>query len=188
MKATNSQIEQRVSEVLRLRVAGAEFDDIRQYASVADKSTGRPWGVSDRQLWRYVALSDKALLAAVEKKRDMLLARHLAQRRLLYAKALESGDWRGALAALKDEADLERLYDPPPTDAPAMPLANAADVVTARAQAVNEVRSGQLDARTAGTITQMIATQIRAIEAGNLAARIEMLEMVLKQRNGDGKP
>lgn len=181
MKATQATIEQRVAEVLKLRIAGAEFADIREYAIAQE------WGVSDSQLWRYVAKSDKALAAAMEKDRGKLLARHLAQRRLLYVKALESGDWRGALAALKDEADLERLYDPPQTDAPAMPLGNAAEVVTALARAVNEVRSGQLDARTAGTITQMIATQIRAIEAGNLAARIEMLEMVLKQRNGDGK-
>ncbi len=121
------------------------------------------------------------------KDRAKLLARHLMQRRLLYAKALETGDWRGALAALKDEAELECLYDPPPSDAPALPLRNAADVVAALAQTVNEVRSGQLDARTAATLTAILGTHLRAIEAGDLEARIEMLEMVLKQRSGVGK-
>lgn len=181
MKATQAQIEERVSAVLKLRVAGAEFDDIRQYAAE------NQWGVSDRQLWRYVEKSDEAMAKALEKDRGKLLARHLMQRRLLYAKALETGDWRGALAALKDEADLQRLYDPPTSAAPAVPLGTAADVVTALAQVVNEVLAGQLDARTAGTLTTTLATQLRAIEAGNLEARIEMLETVLKQRNGGGK-
>ena len=83
MKATQAQIEQRVSEVLKLRVAGAEFDDIRQYAAA------QQWDVSERQLWRYVAASDEALAAAVEKDWSKLLARHLAQRRLLYAAGTE---------------------------------------------------------------------------------------------------
>src|SRR6516165_5704800 len=104
MKATKATINQRVTEVLKLRVAGAEFSDIRDYA------IAHGWDVSDSQLWRYVAKSDEALAAAVEKNRDKLVARHLAQRRLLYAKALETGDWRGALAALKDEAELLDLY------------------------------------------------------------------------------
>lgn len=181
MKATQAQVEQRVSEILKLRIAGAEFADIREYAIAQE------WGVSDSQLWRYVAKSDEAMAKAMEKDRGKLLARHLMQRRLLYAKALETGDWRGALAALKDEADLERLYDPPALDTPTMPLGNAAEVVKALAQTVNDLLAGQLDARTAGAITQMIGTQLRAIEAGNLQARIEMLEAVLKQRNGDKK-
>jgi hypothetical protein len=39
----------------------------------------------------------------------------------------------------------------------------------------------------ARTIGYLAGIALRAIEAGNLAARIEMLETVLKQRNGDGK-
>lgn len=155
---------------------------MREYALAQE------WGVSDGQLWRYVAKADEALVTALEKNRGKLLARHLAQRRLLYAKALESGAWGQALAALKDEAELERLYDPPTADAPALPLANAADVVKLLAQAVNEVRAGQMDARTAGTVTTMIGTQLRAIETSNLEARVEMLEAVLKQRNRNGRP
>jgi hypothetical protein len=179
MKATQAQMKERVSAVLKLRVAGAEFIDVREYARA------QQWGVSDSQLWRYVAKSDDALAAAVEKDRSKLLARHLAQRRLLYAKAVETGDWRAALAVLKDEAELQHLYDPPASEAPTIPLANAADVVNALEVAVNEVHAGQLDARTAATLTTMIGTQLRAIETGNLEARLETMEAVLKQRNGD---
>jgi hypothetical protein len=39
----------------------------------------------------------------------------------------------------------------------------------------------------ARTIGYLAGVSLKAIEAGNLAARIEMLEIVLKQRNGDGK-
>jgi hypothetical protein len=122
---------------------------------------------------------------ALEKDRNKLLARHLAQRRLLYAKALGTGDWRAALSVLKDEAELQRLYDPTVSEAPIIPLASAADEVKALAQAVNEVHAGQLDTRTAATLTTMIGIQLRAIETGNLEARLEMMEAVLKQRNGD---
>lgn len=105
MKAMKAQVEQRVAEVLRLRLAGASFADMREYARA------QQWNVSDGQLWRYVARSDRALTAALEKDRRTLLARHLAQRRLVYAKAMEAGAYGHALACLKDEAELERLYD-----------------------------------------------------------------------------
>ena len=43
-KATKAEILERVEEVLRVRLDGAQFHDIRQYASE------KQWGVSDRQL------------------------------------------------------------------------------------------------------------------------------------------
>ena len=112
MKSTKAQVEQRVTEVLRLRVGGAEFSDIREYAAA------QGWGVSDSQLWRYIAKSDEAMAQTLEKSREKLLARHLAQRRLLYAKSVEVGDYKGALACLRDEAELEGLYDSRPADRP----------------------------------------------------------------------
>jgi hypothetical protein len=39
----------------------------------------------------------------------------------------------------------------------------------------------------ARTIGYLAGIALRAIEAGNLAARVECLEAVLKQRNGNGK-
>ena len=43
---------------------------------------------------------------------SVLLARHLAQRRHLYAKAMSQGDSRTALQVEVDEAKLQQLYQP----------------------------------------------------------------------------
>jgi hypothetical protein len=68
--------------------------------------------VSDGQLRRYIAKSDEALAVAVEKDRAKLFAKHLARRELVYAKCVEVGDFKGALACLKDQAELENMYPP----------------------------------------------------------------------------
>jgi hypothetical protein len=104
MKSTKAEVRQRVEEVLRIRLMGAEFWDIRQHASE------NGWGVSDRQLWRYVAQADEMLKESLERDREKLLNRHHAQRRALLARALEVSDLRTALAVVKDEAELLGLY------------------------------------------------------------------------------
>ena len=104
MKSTQATVRQRVDEVYRIRLLGAEFPDIRQHASE------QGWGVSDRQLWRYVAQGDRLLAETREKDRDKLLNRHVAQRRVVYARAMSVSDFRTALAALKDEGQLLGLY------------------------------------------------------------------------------
>jgi hypothetical protein len=69
-------------------------------------------------------------------------------------------------------------------------LKTAADVLQLLEEQVEAVRAerkaGTLEK--ARTIGYLAGVALKAIEAGNLAARIEMLEMVLKQRNGNGKP
>jgi hypothetical protein len=85
---------------------GAEFLDIRQHASEQE------WAVSDRQLYRYIALGDQILAETLDQDRDRLVRRHVAQRRALYARAVAVSDYRTALAVLKDEAELLKLYPP----------------------------------------------------------------------------
>jgi hypothetical protein len=68
-------------------------------------------------------------------------------------------------------------------------LRTAADVLGLIEEQVEAVRSepeaGTLEkARTVGFLA---GVALKAIEAGNLAGRVEMLEAVLKQRNGDGR-
>src|SRR5262245_51800126 len=68
-------------------------------------------------------------------------------------------------------------------------LQTAADVLALLEEQVAAVRADQ-EAGTlekARTVGYLAGITLKAIEAGNLAARIEMLEMVLKQRNGGGK-
>src|SRR4051812_17276131 len=103
-RATSAEVAARVEEVLHCRLNGAEFHDLRAYA--AEKG----WDVSDRQLWRYVAESDALMERYFEADRGKLLRRHALQRRALYARAVQDGDYRTALAVARDEAELHGLY------------------------------------------------------------------------------
>ncbi len=68
-------------------------------------------------------------------------------------------------------------------------LQTAGDVLDLLAEQVEVVRAehdaGPLEK--ARVVGYLAGIALKAIEAGNLAARIEMLEMVLKQRNGQDK-
>ncbi len=106
-KATKAEVAQRIEEVLQIRLDGAEFHDVLQYASE------KQWNVGERQLWHYIKASDVRLVKRLEKDRGRLLARHIAQRRSLYARALNAADYRTCLAVAKDEAELQGLYPKP---------------------------------------------------------------------------
>jgi hypothetical protein len=109
----------RQQEVLRIRLDGAEFWDVREYAREKGKEQGSAWELSpdskplsDGQLWRYIGRADRMITESCRATRKKLLRRHLAQRRNLYAKAVSQGDVRAALAVLTDEAKLIGLYAP----------------------------------------------------------------------------
>src|SRR5262245_66635512 len=106
MKSTKAEVLKRVEEVFKLRLGGAEFADIREYAREPEQG----WNVSDSQLWRYIAAADKLVKERFDAKAEHLLHRHLLQRRTLYAHTMGAGDFRTALAILQDEAKLEGLY------------------------------------------------------------------------------
>jgi hypothetical protein len=121
MKATKAQIQARVEEVLAIRLDGAEFWHIREYAREKEQEEGSPWHLaegqkplSDPQLWRYIARADKLIAESCRASRKKLLRRHLAQRRSLYAKAVSAGDYRAALACLDSETKLLGLTEFPP--------------------------------------------------------------------------
>lgn len=103
-KADKSTVVRRTAEVLRLILAGGEFEDIRQYASA------QGWKLSERQLRRYQESAHEKLAETIYRDQRQLLGRHLAQRRALYARAIKTSDVRTALNVLRDEANLEGLY------------------------------------------------------------------------------
>ena len=113
-KSSNNIVRNRVQEVLRLTLAGAEFPEIRQHA------TQQGWKVTDRQLRRYMESAYREIAQLSDRDAEQLLGRHLMQRRALFARALKNGDLRTALAVLQDEAKLENLY-PPTKIAPTTP-------------------------------------------------------------------
>jgi hypothetical protein len=117
MKATRAQVQARVEEVLAIRLDGAQFWHVREYAREKEREEESPWHLkdgqkplSDGQLWRYIRRADQMLADSCRASRKKLLRRHLAQRRHLYAKAVSQGDTRAALAALDSEAKLIGLF------------------------------------------------------------------------------
>jgi len=104
-KATDSEIAKRVDELLRLKLDGAQFHDIVQFAS------DQGWGVVERQLWVYLKRADALLGERQERRRNALLTFHRSARRALYARAVQAADFRTALAALDSEAKITGLFD-----------------------------------------------------------------------------
>jgi hypothetical protein len=103
-KSDKSTVELRIGEILRLLLAGGEFEDIRQYSAAQD------WKLSNRQLRRYQERAYRRLANMAHRDQKQLLGRHLMQRRALYARAMKVSDVKTALNVLKDEAQLQGLY------------------------------------------------------------------------------
>jgi hypothetical protein len=105
-KSDKATVIRRVHDVVRLLVAGAEFADIRQFATV------QGWQVRDRQIRRYMEAAYRRLARDTKRDRRQLLGRHVAQRKALYVRSVKGNDIRAALQVLRDEAALEGLYPP----------------------------------------------------------------------------
>jgi hypothetical protein len=119
-RATKATVARRIEEVLRIRLDGAEFWDVLQYIAEKQQAGEEPWKVPDRgkpiaerTVWWYIHKADQLLNETFRKEagRKRLLRRHQAQRRNLYAKAVNQGDIRAALACLDSEAKLCGLFD-----------------------------------------------------------------------------
>lgn len=114
VKTDDATIAIRVQEVLALLVAGATRMDVLRYASSPSKpgeqGTARPWGLTNRQVDTYIYRAHKLIEAQAEKDRGRLLRLHMTQRQDLYARAVNSGDVRAALAVVKDVDELLGFY------------------------------------------------------------------------------
>ena len=118
MKPTQAILRQRIDEILEIRLCGATTNDCRRYVAEKEAAGEQPWTipdggrpVSERTLWRYIEQSEKLMAESCRESRKRLLRRHLAQRKSLFAKAVNQGDLRTALSVLRDEAELQGLYD-----------------------------------------------------------------------------
>jgi hypothetical protein len=126
-KADKALVARRIDDVLRIRLDGAQFWDVREYVREREKEPGSAWflpegegPLSDSQIRRYQQQADKLVYESHERSRKKLFRRHLAQRRHLYGRAVTTGDIRTALACAQDEARLLGLY-PPAKVAPTTP-------------------------------------------------------------------
>jgi hypothetical protein len=61
-------------------------------------------------------------------------------------------------------------------DTPDLPLRSVADVIDLLGQTINQVRTGQLDARIGNCLGVLAGTLLRAIEGGELEKRMEEVE------------
>ena len=107
----------RVEEISRIRLDGAEFWDVCEFAREKEGEGGSAWSLSpndkpmsDANLRCYVAKADAIIEASTARNRKKLIRQHTAKRRDLYVKAVLSADYRSALSCLRDEADLLGLY------------------------------------------------------------------------------
>lgn len=103
-KSDNATIMARVEEILLIRLDGAQYHDILQYASE------KQWNVTGRQVSEYIRRADNLMVERHDKSRKRALARHFAQRAALYARSVNGADYRTALSILADEARLRGLY------------------------------------------------------------------------------
>lgn len=103
-KSTAAVVAQRVEEVLRIRIDGASFADIREYAGE------NGWGVSDSMLRKYIEKANKLLKERAERSRSHNLRLHRARREALFARCVQAADFRTALAVLDSDAKLVGLF------------------------------------------------------------------------------
>jgi hypothetical protein len=116
MKANKATVRARVDDILRVILDGAEPFQIRQYVSEMEGKGEPPWTVpeggkplSERQIRRYCDRADDLLAEAQRTNRKRLIRRHVGKLRNLFARAVNKGDERTALAALAAETKLLRL-------------------------------------------------------------------------------
>lgn len=116
-KADNALALKRVDDILRIRLDGARFWDVREFVRENESDPKSNWFVpegakplEDKTIRNYMTRADALMLTTSARSRQKLKNRHLNQRRHIYAKAMTSGDYRTALAALQDEAKLLGLY------------------------------------------------------------------------------
>ena len=95
----------RVAEVLRIRIDGAQLHDVVDYA--AEKA----WAATEADCVALIRAADTLLVRRQDRNRRRVLARHIAQREALYARALNGADYGTAARLLNDMAKLQGLFD-----------------------------------------------------------------------------
>jgi len=122
-KTSKAQVLLRLMAIVRIRLDGAKEWDVSEYVREQEQTDGSPWKLSkgqtpltDRQIRRYIERADETIAESTESKTLDLLVRHFARRENLYAKAVNAGDIRTALAVLRDEAELRGFYPPRRTE------------------------------------------------------------------------
>jgi hypothetical protein len=91
--------------------------DLCDHVRQNEREEGSPWQLAEgetplsrSQIYRYAAKAEALIQESCRTSRKRLLRKHRAQRRYLYALAVQQGDVRAAAGVLRDLAELEGLY------------------------------------------------------------------------------
>src|SRR5258708_3620740 len=107
----------RITDLIKVRLSGSFlFQQILEHVREQERIAGSCWALAEGEaplgqstLYRYLSLADEAVEKVTFSSRKRLLRQHIAKRNHLYQRSFASGDWRSALAVLKDLADLQGL-------------------------------------------------------------------------------
>jgi hypothetical protein len=103
-KAGAERTRQRVRDIIKLRLAGAELDEILQFAKE------NAWGVGRRAVQYLMQAADRQLARRFNRDTKAMVAQHATMRMQIYRTALADGDGKLALSVLKDLDALLGLY------------------------------------------------------------------------------
>ena len=110
--------QQRIDELVRLRLEGVFlFQDVRDYVRRQEKTAESCWAMKPGEkplhrssIYRYLQHDDNAIDELTVANRKRMYRLLLARRNDLYHKAVGSGDFKTALAIIKDQSEMHRLY------------------------------------------------------------------------------
>jgi len=188
-RASKAQVLVRVTELYRIRLAGAKLLDIQEYVREQEQTDGSAWKLADgekplseAQICVYIKRADAAIAASTKESRKRSLVKNLARREDLFAKAVNAGDIRTALAVADSEAKLRGLFDVPARAAKVEAIKTPEDALRLLASTIADLRAGRLDNKTATTLGGLAGTWLRSMEVTELAKRLEALQAVLLAR------
>lgn len=149
----NLTVSRRVEEVVKIRLDGAEFWDVREFVHEKEREPGSAWELQpdgspmcDDMIRRYCRKADRVCAETARARRSDLFRRHVAKRDNLYAKSVLAGDYRTALAVLSDTARLLGLY-------PDKRIIVEKHKGTGSAEAMNDEELARIAARETGRAT-----------------------------------
>ena len=104
-KATDAEVEERVTKVYSLVIHGANREEILRYGSAE-------WKVSTRQVEEYLARATKRFSALAAFVREEELGKVRERLEFLYGRNVKAQDFKAAHQVLSDGAELLGLYAP----------------------------------------------------------------------------
>jgi hypothetical protein len=105
VKSPTAIVEQRVSEIHQLLLAGVRRREILQFASK------KQWAISDRAVDEYIARAKEQIRATAEVDRSLELGRAIQRLNDLYRASISNGDHRTALHVQRELSSMLGLSE-----------------------------------------------------------------------------